>query len=140
MSTTSPPIAPPKSGGRLLLWTGILAAVVGVVIYTFQLGAGKLTTPWYAPALATFGLVLVLASLFQRRTAWRVVALLLVGFITAGEWWFLSYSKLPSQPGRIAKGEQLPEFTAYRSDGPPFTQDDLKGDQNTALVFFRGHW
>jgi hypothetical protein len=141
MATTSPPIAPPKPGGRLLLWTGVLAAVLGPVVYQFQMNAARLTTPWYAPALAVFGVALVLVSLMRRFTVWRLLALVFVGLITAGEVWFLfSYASLPAYAGPLAEGKPFPEYTAARADGTPFTQDSLKGDQDTALVFFRGHW
>jgi hypothetical protein len=141
MSTTAPPLAPPKAGGRLLLWVGILAAVAGFVAYQFQMSAGRLTTPWYAAALATLGTVLILVSLLRRFTMWRVLALLLIGALTAGEWWFLlSYSKLPEYAGPAKAGQPFPVFTAARADGTPFTQDDLKGDRDTVIVFFRGRW
>ncbi len=141
MGTTSLPLAPPKAGGRLLLWMGLLAAVLGIVAYQVQMTAAKLTTPWYVPALASVGTALILLSLLRRRTAWRVVALLFVGFIAAGEWWFLlSFARLPADTGRIAVKQQLPEFTAFRTDGTEFTRDSLKGEQDTVLVFFRGHW
>jgi hypothetical protein len=145
MSTTSLPVAPPKSGGRLALWTGLLAVVAGLVLYTLQIQAANLTAPWYVPLLATFGTGLVLLSLLRRRTIWRVAALLLLGAVTAGEWWFLlSYSKLPAATGRIEQGKPIPEFTAVRADGTPdgtpFTADNLKGEKETILVFFRGRW
>jgi hypothetical protein len=141
MSTTSPPVAPPKAGGRLLLWAGLLVAVVGVVLYAFQLQAQNLMMPWYAPVLACAGAALLLVSLLRRPTAWRVLAVLFVGLLLSGELWFLlSYARLPAQTGRVAADSPLPEFAARRADGTPFHQDDLKGDQNTVLVFFRGHW
>ena len=141
MSTTAPPLAPPKAGGRLLLWVGILAAVAGFVAYQFQMSAGRLTTPWYAAALATLGTVLILVSLLRRFTMWRVLALLLIGALTAGEWWFLlSLSRSPAYAGPVAAGKPFPEFTAALANGTPFTHDSLKGDQDTVLVFFRGHW
>ena len=31
-------------------------------------------------------------------------------------------------------------ITAYGADGTHFTQNDLKGDKDTVLVFFRGRW
>jgi hypothetical protein len=141
MSTTSPPIAPPKSGGRLLLWVGLLAAPLGIAAYVLQMKAAVLTTPWYAPALATLGTVLVLVALLRRPTVWRAGALLLVGLLTAGEWWFLlGASRLPTYAGPVAVDRPFPEFAAALADGTPFTHDNLKGDQDTVLVFFRGHW
>jgi hypothetical protein len=141
MSTTSPPIAPPKAGGRLLLWTGILVAVLGIVAYALQLEAARLTTPWYAAALATLGAALILVSVLRRFTIWRFAALLFIGALAAGEWWFLlSYSKLPPYAGPVTEGKPFPEFTVALADGTPFTQDNLKGDRDTLLVFFRGHW
>jgi hypothetical protein len=141
MSTTSILSAPPKSVGRPLLWTGILAAVLGVVAYVLQLQAAKLFTPWYAPALATLGTALILVALVRRFSVWRIIALLLIGAVTAFEWWvLLSASKLPDYTGPVTRGQPFPEFAAARADGTSFTQDNLKGDQDTVLVFFRGHW
>jgi hypothetical protein len=141
MSITSPPAAPPKAGGRPLLWLGLLAAVAGLPLYVFQLSANNLMTPWYAPALAALGTAIILLSLARRRTVWRGAALLFAVLLTAGECWFLfSLARLPADTGRIAKDQELPEFTAHRADGKPFTQADLKGDKDTILVFFRGRW
>jgi hypothetical protein len=141
MSTTAPPLAPPKSGGRLLLWTGILAAILGIVAYMVQMNAAHLTTPWYVPALATIGTLYIVLSLRRRFSVWRLLALLLVGALAAFEWWFiLSVSALPAYNGPVKVGQPFPEFTAARADGQPFTQDSLKGDQDTVMVFFRGHW
>jgi hypothetical protein len=123
------------------MWLGLLAAIAGLPLYMAQLSAEKLMTPWYAPALASLGAALVLLSLMRRLTVWRVIALLFVGFIAAGQWWFLlSYTRLPSATGRVVADRQLPDFTAHRADGKPFTQEDLKGDKDTILVFFRGRW
>ena len=140
MSTTSPVTRVPKSGGRLLLWLGILATIAGIVTYIFQLKAARLTTPWYAPGLATLGTVLVVVSLVRSVTVWRMAALLLVGAVTAGEWWFIAASKLPAYAGPAAEGKAFPEFTAALVDGKTFTQEDLKGNQHSVLVFFRGYW
>jgi hypothetical protein len=103
--------------------------------------AGRLDTPWYAPALATAGAGLVLLSLWRRPTAWRVLALILVGLLAGSEWWFLlGHSRLPAYTGPLAKGTPFPEFRAARADGTPFTRADLEGEHDTALVFFRGRW
>jgi hypothetical protein len=141
MSITSSPVAPSKAGGRLLLWLGLLAALAGLPLYALQMNAGSLTTPWYVPALASFGALLVLLSLLRRPTVWRVLALLLAGFLAGGSCYFLfSVARLPAYAGPIAQGQELPAFTASRADGKPFTQSDLKGDKDTVLVFFRGRW
>jgi hypothetical protein len=140
MSTPSPPAAP-KSRGRLLLWAGVLAALLGLVLYALQLRAAVLVTPWYAPALAVLGTGLILLSLLRRRTVWRGAALLLLAALTLGECWFLySYASLPDYSGRVGVGDSFPEFTAARADGTPFTRADLVGEQDTVLVFFRGWW
>ena len=46
-------------------------------------------TPWYVPCLATLGAVLLVVSLWQRRTVWRVLALLLVVLLAGAEWLIL---------------------------------------------------
>ena len=138
MSTTSPPLAPPKTGGRLILWIGILAPFIGFGLYLLQVTAAKqLWMPWYAPILATLGTLLILLSLGRRFGIGRLIALLLVGAIAAGQWWFiLVYARLPHETGMVVKDQPFPAFTATRaSDGSDFTQDSLKGKQNTVLVF-----
>jgi hypothetical protein len=102
--------------------------------------AGRFDTPWYVPTLATLGAGLVLWSLWQRRSAWRVLALALVALIAGLQWWWLlAYSRLPPYTGPVAAGRPFPAFRAARADGSPFTRADLEG-QPTALVFFRGQW
>lgn len=129
-----------RSSGRLFLAVGLLLAVLGVIGYAVQIKAQHLAAPWYLPIAATVGLVFVLASLWQARTVWRVLALLLVALLTAGGWAFLLLGRLPTYTGPVAVGRTLPAFTTARADGTPFTQDDLKGSQTSVLVFFRGRW
>jgi hypothetical protein len=138
MDTTADPAAIPKSSGRATLWVGVSTCLLGLIAYMAQLEAGKLSVPWYAPALGVLGTALVVRSLRHRRSAWRVAALLLLVALTAGELWFLlSYCRLPPYTGPVTAGEPFPAFTAARADGTPFTREDLKG---TVLVFFRGWW
>ena len=92
------------------------------------------------PALALLGVVLVVVSLLERRTVWRVLALLAVMLLTGAELAFLYAMRLPPYTGPIAVGRSFPAFEARRSDGTPFTHRDLAGDQNNVLVFFRGRW
>ena len=93
------------------------------------------------PVLATLGAGFVILSLQRRRTVWRGLTLVLVLFLAAADWWFLTtYVRLPAYAGPVAAGEPFPEFQAKRADGTTFTRADLKGDRATALVFFHGHW
>ena len=45
----------------------------------------------------------------------------------------------PAQPP-IAVGEQAPTFHLTASDGTAFSLEDLEGQKNLVLVFFRGTW
>ncbi len=139
MHPTSPPI---RGTGRWFLWLGVLCAILGPPLYAAQLMVwGRTTEPWYAPVLASLGVVLVILSLRRRTTVWRGLALAFVLFLAAGDWWFLtSYTRLPAYTGPVAAGEAFPEFQAKRADGTLFTRADLAGDRATALIFFRGHW
>jgi hypothetical protein len=60
--------------------------------------------------------------------------------LAGAEWAMMFAMRLPSYTGPIAAGRAFPAFATMRSDGTPFTHDNLKGDQNTVLVFFRGRW
>ncbi len=127
--------------GKLYLWSGIALVVLGLVLYVLQLRAKILSVPWYMPALATAGVALLLVALIRRPTIWRVAALVLFGLLAGGEWYFLlSLSKLPPYTGPVAIGSPFPTFTTTLADGSVFDQNSLRGEQNTALVFFRGRW
>jgi hypothetical protein len=119
---------------------GLLLPVLGVIGYVLQFKAQRLTFPWYLPIAATVGLVFVLASLWQARTVWRVLALLLVTLLAGGACALLLLMRLPPYTGPVAAGQSFPAFTTVRADGTAFTQDDLKGSQTNVLVFFRGRW
>ena len=68
--------------------------------------------------------------------------LLLIGLLTVGEWWFLlGYSRLPTYAGPVLAEQPFPDFApASLADGTPFTRDNLIGEKDTVLVFFRGFW
>jgi hypothetical protein len=138
--TISSPTAPRRFPGRLLLWLGLALAALGVIGYTVQISAQRLTMPWYLPVSATLGVVLLLASLWERRTVWRVLALVLVLLLAAAEWAMLLTTRLPAYAGPVAVGQPFPAFTTTRADGTSFTQSDLEGDRSSVLVFFRGRW
>jgi cytochrome oxidase Cu insertion factor (SCO1/SenC/PrrC family) len=105
-----------------------------------QLWAQRLSTPWYLPASATLGVVCLLVSLWQARTVWRVLALVLVVLFAGATWTFLLAARLPAYTGPITVGQPFPAFTTMRSEGTVFTQHDLEGGQDSVLVFFRGRW
>src|SRR5438874_7913496 len=128
---TSSAIAnPDRSRGRLLLLLGLGLAVLGVVAYVVQISLQRLMLPWYMPALALLGIVLVVMSLWQRRTVWRVLALLAVVLLAGAELAVLHAMRLPPYAGPIAVGRPFPAFEAKQADGTPFTQNDLTGDRH----------
>jgi len=126
----------------MAFWLGVVCALAGVALYVVQLlVVGRADTPWYAPALATVGAVLVAASVRSGPSAGRSLVLLLMLAVAGFEWWFLlGYARLPAYEGPVRAGQEFPEFHTARADGSPFTRADLVGDRATALVFFRGRW
>jgi hypothetical protein len=127
--------------GRVLLLLGALIALAGPVLYAAQLNAKVLIAPWYSPLLATLGLAIIVLALMRSGSVWRWLA---TGFFTlfaAVQWLFLLVlMATPAYAGPVKSGQAFPPFATTLADGSGFTQDDLKGDQNTVLVFFRGHW
>jgi len=136
-SSAAPPL---RSRGRLLLLLGLGLAVLGRVAYVVQFHLQSLMMPWYMPIMGLLGLVLVAASLIEKRTVWRVLALLAVGLLSAAELAFLNAVRLPPYAGPIAEGRPFPAFETKKSDGTPFTQRDLVSDHSSVMVFFRGRW
>jgi hypothetical protein len=111
-----------------------------VVAYVVQIALGRLMLPWYMPALALLGVILVGMALWQKRTPWRVLALVAVVLLAGAELAFLHAVRLPPYTGPIAVGRPFPAFEAKQADGSPFTQNNLIGDRHHVLVFFRGRW
>jgi hypothetical protein len=138
--TNSTSTNPRRSRGRLYAALGLLLAFAGIAGYVVQLRFQRLTAPWYLPIAATVGVIFILISLRQQRTIWRWLALLFVCLIAGCEWSFLLLTRLPAYTGPLAIGKPFPVFETVRADGSPFTQDDLKAGQATAMVFFRGRW
>ena len=138
--TDSTVVGPARSGGRVLMAAGLVLAVSGVAAFAVQLALRRLMLPWYMPAAALLGVALVAASLWERRTVWRALALFAVVLLAGFEIMALNAMRLPPYTGPIAVGRPFPSFEARRADGTPFTQDDLIGEQHSALVFFRGRW
>jgi hypothetical protein len=138
---TTPPVAAPRPfPGRLLPALGLAFSALGLLGYVVQLARQHLAAPWYMPALGTLGVVCVAVALWQRRTAWRWLSLVLVLLVAGAEWTFLLGTRLPPYTGPVAAGQPFPAFTTTRADGTPFTRRDLEGGQDNVLVFFRGRW
>ena len=126
--------------GRLLLLVGVCSAILGVLAYMVQISLQRLSAPWYMPAIGTFGAGLIVMSLFERRTVWRVIALLGIALLAAAEWGMLYSFRLPAYAGPVTVGRPFPAFETSRADGTAFNQSDLASGRNTVLVFFRGRW
>jgi hypothetical protein len=142
MGTISPPVVTVRQfPGRLYLWLGIGLVFLGPVLYLVQLRTKVLSVPWYVPVLATVGVALIFLAVLRKPNIWRITAVVLCALPAGAEWYFLlSLSKVPAYTGPVAVGAPFPAFTTSLADGSAFNQDSLRGEQNTALVFFRGHW
>jgi FtsH-binding integral membrane protein len=142
VGTTSAPIADTQQGsGKAYLWFGVGLVLLGPMLWMVQLRAKLFVVPWYVLALAAAGVVLLLLAVLRRHSIWRIVALVLCGALAASEGYFLlSLSKVPDYHGPVAAGVAFPQFKTRLANGSVFNQDSLRGEQNTALVFFRGRW
>jgi hypothetical protein len=130
-----------RRSGRGLLWLGMLVALSGVVVYFVLFNNNILIAPWYVPGLATVGVVLLLLALVRARTIWRWAAFVLfIGFAALLWVMVLVVLATPAYTGPVKTGQPFPDFATARADGTTFTQADLKGDQNTVMVFYRGWW
>src|SRR5437870_3285997 len=99
-----------RPSGRVLMLLGLGLTLAGVLAYAVQLYFRRLAFPWYMPASAAIGLALVLASLWRRRTAWRVLALVAVVLLGGLELKVLNDLRLPPYTGPIALGRPFPTF------------------------------
>jgi len=127
--------------GRLYLVLGVLAPLVGIGIYVGQLQAKILIAPWYVPILATLGVLLLATALVRSRSVWRWLAMLVFTLLAAGQWlMMLVLLSAPDYTGPVRVEQPFPDFTTTLADGSTFTQQSLKGDKNTIMVFFRGRW
>jgi hypothetical protein len=127
--------------GRSLLLLGALVAVTGPVLGLLLMFAAKiLITPWYMPLLGTLGVALIVLALMRSRSIWRWTALVIFTLFVGFQWWVLLAMRTPAYTGPVKEGLPFPAFATALADGSTFTQADLQGDQNTVMVFFRGHW
>ena len=131
--------APPRRRPYFLL--GVLLVIVGVAGYVVQLRMKQLVVPWYAPALATIGVLLMVLSVRQRPGVLRIAGLVLFVLLAGFEWFFvLAASKTPAYTGPAQPGHKVPAFTAALADGRAFTEKDLENGFPTVMLFFRGRW
>jgi hypothetical protein len=127
--------------GRLFLLLGMLLPFVGIAIYAFQVQAKVLHTPLYIPILATAGLLLIILALVQSRSIVRWLAAVIFTAFAAMLWAvFGVLMNVPEYTGPVKPQQPFPNFSTTLADGSTFTQDNLKGSQNTIMVFFRGRW
>src|SRR5262249_32258402 len=127
--------------GRSFLLLGVFVAVAGpVLMFLLTFAAKILITPWYAPVLGTLGVALIILALVRSRSIRRWTAMLIFTLFVAFQWWALFAMRTPPYTGPVNAGEPFPAFATTLADGSTFTQDDLKGNQNTVMIFFRGHW
>jgi hypothetical protein len=146
MSVHAPNVAPAppatdRSRGRVYFWAGVAACLLGIALAVAQFNLKILGVPWYTPALATLGVLLLLVALVQRWTILRVVALLLFGALAGFEWYALGVLlKLPAYEGPAQPGTQFPAFASTYADGRPFTDANCRDGSRRVMTFFRGRW
>jgi hypothetical protein len=83
---------------------------------------------------------MIVWAALQHRTWSRIAGLVFMTLSALGGWAFIGYSRLPAYEGPVKSENAFPAFASMTADGKPFTQADLKGPQNTVMVFFRGRW
>lgn len=130
-----------RSSGRGLALSGVVLAILAIAAFFAQVFvAHQLRTPWFLPIATTVGVLMVGAALWQARSVWRWMALMVVLLLAGGEWLLVLGMPLPEYTGPVAAGKTFPAFVTTQADGSTFTDGDLRGDQNHVLVFFRGRW
>src|SRR5439155_8912198 len=97
-----------RSRGRGYLWAGLGVCVLGLALAVAQVALLRyLATPWYSPALATLGLLLLLVAVVKRPTVVRILALLLVAALAGWLWFGMGLrSKLPAYEGPAQVGKK----------------------------------
>src|SRR5262245_42217897 len=132
---------PRAANGRWWFCLGLGLVLSGIAAYFVQLALSQLRVPWYAAVVGTIGLLMMLFGTLQRAGWLRLVGLVVVALLVAGEWWFLlSGARLPQYAGPAKVGQTIPAFVAARADGQTFSDTDLRRGENTVLVMFRGRW
>ena len=72
-TVSSAAVVPPRHWPFFLI--GVLLFAAGPVAYFVQFRLHFLKMPWYAPALATAGVLLMAVSVWEHRGVWRSVGL-----------------------------------------------------------------
>jgi hypothetical protein len=130
-----------RSHGRAYFWAGIGVCLLGLALAMVQFSLKYLAVPWYTPAMATLGALLLVVAVARRRSIPRVIALVLVAALAGLQWYLIvSLMKLPAYEGPARAGQQLPAFRSTLADGSSFTEADLRDGSRRVLVFFRGRW
>jgi hypothetical protein len=132
----------PASTRRLPLFLiGILLFLLGPAIYVIRFSSQIMETPWYAPILATVGVLFLIASVAQRPGVARMIGLVLLVAVCALEWFMVLVAfKAPPYTGPGVPGQMVPAFATTRADGTEFSNRDLAKGMSTVLLFFRGRW
>jgi hypothetical protein len=131
-----------RSRGRGLFWLGLLACLLGPALAAAQFALlQRLDIPWYSPALASIGALMLLLSAAKRPTIPRVLFLVFTAAFAGFQWYAVTtLMKLPEYQGPIAAGKSIPPFTSTFADGKPFSEADLRDGSRRMMVFFRGKW
>ena len=142
MENMQPVIPTTSTPRRWPLFTGgLLLFLAGPALYAVQISLKHLWMAWYMPLLASLGVVLMIASVWQRRSVLRGVALAFFALLCGGEWYLmLVASKTPAYTGPAQPGGKLPPFASMLADGTPFTNKDVENEIRSVLVFNRGRW
>jgi hypothetical protein len=135
------PVATGRSTGRAWFWAGIGVCLLGVALFFVQFSLKLMFVPWYVPALASVGALLLLVAVARRRSIVRIATLLLLAAFAGLQWHFLVVlMKLPSYDGPAQPDKPFPAFQSTLANGKPFTEEDLQDKSRRAMVFFRGRW
>jgi hypothetical protein len=130
-----------RHSGRFLLLLGVFLALAGpALMFVLMFAAKILKTPWYAPLLGSLGAALIVLALMLSRSIWRWIAVVFFTLLAAFQWFAVLAMQLPPYTGPVEDHKPFPAFATRLADGSAFTQANLQGDQNTVMVFYRGHW
>jgi hypothetical protein len=120
---------------------GLALVLLGPILYVVQVAFARvLTVPWYMLATTAMGMLLLVYALGRAHTVWRIAAVVVAGLLAAAQAGILLGGTLAPYSGPAQAGQPLPELSSTLADGTAFTSEQLKGNEDTALVFFRGRW